>query len=341
MRTLAVCAAVLLLALPATALAESFESFGNAPLNRRPGWADGVLDVANLRSRVYTLWQGLAEMPTFFYQGDGRALNEAIGKFAAVKASRQLVLLPGRGKTHSFARKPIDFDWQLHLPTGKHAVLTAYVNAEAPRGRVDRKKAARWVADLDDDSFQTREAASRELEKLGAAAKPLLRETLKGRPSPEVRRRIGALLAKLKGFDAGDLEVPDGVPVVTANELLQARLKALSGSDETGAMYGLVELAPYSDKVVPALTARLAKGKGEYVRRAAADCLGRIGAGARSALPALKEGLGDPDRNVRAAFQAAIDRIEKARQEPGWAEEVKKRRAILKDLDEWKKARAK
>jgi hypothetical protein len=341
MKLRTVSAAVLLLALPATALALSFESFGNAPLGKQPGWAEGLLEVVNLDSRVYSLWAGEAATPTFFYQGEGPALNEAIRKFAAVKAAeRRLVLLPGRGKTFSFGRKPIDFDWRLHLLSGRHAVLTAYVTAEKPRGPLDRKKARKWIAELDDDSFETREAASRELEKLGAAARPLLRATLKGRPSPEVRHRINALLAKLQGHDVDDLEVPAGVTVVTANDLLEARLKDLSGAGETRAMSGLVELAPYSDKVVPALTARLKKGKSEYVRRVAASCLGSVGAGAKTALPALKAELGDPDPNVRSACRAAIDQIEKARPEPGWSKELEKRRAIFKDLDEWKKARS-
>jgi HEAT repeat protein len=252
-------------------------------------------------------------------------------KLIAVSAAVVLLAIP----------KPIDFDWRLHLPTGRHAILTAYINAEKPRGPLDRKKVQEWVAGLDDDSFATREAASRELEKLGAAAKPLLREVIRGRPSPEVRRRINALLAKLKGFDVDDLEVPDGVTVITAGDLLAAHLKDLSGTSETRALSGLVELAPYSDKVVPALTARLDKGKSAYVRLVAAHCLGRVGARAKTALPALKAGLGDPNPNVRTACRDAVAQIEKARDEPGWAAELKKRRAIFKDLDEWQKARRK
>jgi hypothetical protein len=340
MKVIALAAAAVLLALPAAALALSEEAFGNAPLPKQPGWPDGLLEVVNLESRVYSLWQGLGGTPTFFYRGDGRALNDAIRKLAAVKAvERRLVLLPGRGKIRSFARAPIDYDWKLHLSGGRLVIMTAYVNAPGPRGPLDRKKAQKWLAELDDDSFATREAASRGLEKLGAAAKPLLREALKGRPSPEVRRRVGALLAKLKGFDAGDLEVPGGVTVVTANELIGAHLKELSDAGEARAMYALVELAPYSEKVVPALTGRLGKGKYEYVRLAAAHCLADVGAGARTALPALRAGLGDPEPNVRTAFRAAIDRIEKARPAPGWDEELENRRAIVKDLDEWKKAR--
>jgi hypothetical protein len=129
---------------------------------------------------------------------------------------------------------------------------------------------------------------------------------------------------------------------LTPSDLFAEHFGNLSDTDLTRcnlAGHGLVELAPYSPKVVPALTALIEKGKSEYVRRVAASCLGRIGAGAKTALPALKGGLGDPDPNVRTAFQAAIGQIEKARAEPGWGEEVKKRLAILKDLDGWKKAR--
>jgi hypothetical protein len=351
MKVVAIAAAAALLALPAGALALRFESFGNAPLAKQPGWPEGVLDVINLPSRVYILSGDGPHL--YFFQGDVRALNEAIGKYAAVKApQRRLVLLPGRGKTHSFSRKPIDYDWQLDVPAGRYltvakskdAVLTAHINTQGPRGPLDRKKAAAWVRDLDDDSFDTREAATRALEKLGAAAKPLLRETLKGRPSPEVRRRITALLAKLKGFDVGDLEVPAGVQVVTASDLLAEHFADLKDPNPIRcrmAISWLGELAPYSDRVVPALVDVLAKGKHEDVRGSAAWSLGSLGGMARVALPALKRGLGDPNKNVRTLCQSAIGQIEKARDDPGWVEELKRRRAILEDLDAWKKARGK
>jgi hypothetical protein len=351
MKAVVTAAAALLLALPAAALALGEESFGNAPKLRQPDWAEGVLGVVNLPSRVYSVWVNGNE--SFYYQGGAGDLNDALRKYAAVKADqRRLVLLPGRGRTRSFHGKPVDFDWQLHVPSGiyravtksKHAVLTAYVNAERPRGPLDRKQAQGWLAQLDDDSFEKRQAASRALERLGAAAKPLLREALKAKPSPEARRRAEALLARLKGLDADDLDIPDGVTVVTAGDLLEEHLKGLSEPDPTRcglAMQGLSELAPYSDKVVPALIGMLKKDKNEYVRRVAAGCLGRVGEAARPALPALKEGLGDADKNVSAACQAAVQQVEKAKDEPGWADELKRRLAILKDLDELKKSRGK
>ena len=45
----------------------------------------------------------------------------------------------------------------------------------------------RWIADLDDDDFDTREAASTELAKWLPSAQPLLKERLADNPSPEVQ----------------------------------------------------------------------------------------------------------------------------------------------------------
>ena len=130
----------LLFVFPATVLALGMETFGNAPAVKQPGWAEGVIDVVNLKSRVYSQWVNGNE--SFFYRGNAQALNESIRKFAEVKDDvRRLILLPGSGRTHSFDRKPIDFDWQLHVPSGiyravakeKHAVMTVYVNSLKPR----------------------------------------------------------------------------------------------------------------------------------------------------------------------------------------------------------------
>jgi hypothetical protein len=52
----------------------------------------------------------------------------------------------------------------------------------------------RLIADLDSDDFPTRDRAARELERLGLAAAPALREALANRPSAEVRRQAERLL---------------------------------------------------------------------------------------------------------------------------------------------------
>src|SRR3979490_2564344 len=133
-----VCATAFLslyLALPATLLALGMETFGNAHAVEQHDWAGGVVDVVNLKSRVFSQWVNGNE--NFFYRGNAQALTEALRQYAAVKDDlRQLILMPRSGKTHTFDRKTVDFTWQLHVPSGiyksvtknSHPVMTVYVN---------------------------------------------------------------------------------------------------------------------------------------------------------------------------------------------------------------------
>jgi hypothetical protein len=61
----------------------------------------------------------------------------------------------------------------------------------------DPKRVARLIADLDHDAFARREKAAKELEDLGEAIEPALRDALAHAPSVEMRRRTEALIAKL------------------------------------------------------------------------------------------------------------------------------------------------
>jgi hypothetical protein len=65
----------------------------------------------------------------------------------------------------------------------------------AARGNVDAKRLERLIADLDSNRFATREQASKEIEKMGIAALPTLREHLK-QPTllQEARRRMERLI---------------------------------------------------------------------------------------------------------------------------------------------------
>jgi HEAT repeat protein len=128
---------------------------------------------------------------------------------------------------------------------------------------------------------------------------------------------------------------------LTVDDLLAVHLSGLKDPDATVcamAVQDLSTLASYSDKVVPALTTMLSNDKKEYVRRVAAACLACLGAQAKSALPALKAGLDDPDANLRTAFQTAIDQLETSRTAPTPDDEIKKNLLILKDINEFKKA---
>jgi WD40 repeat protein len=68
-----------------------------------------------------------------------------------------------------------------------------------PAAAPDPKRVAKLLADLEDERFEVRERASRELEALGGPAEPALRQALAGRPAAEARRRLTALLEKLAG----------------------------------------------------------------------------------------------------------------------------------------------
>jgi len=63
----------------------------------------------------------------------------------------------------------------------------------------DTKRIEQLIGDLDDDRFEVREKATKELVALGEFAVPLLHKALAGKPALEARRRLDALLDRLEG----------------------------------------------------------------------------------------------------------------------------------------------
>jgi WD40 repeat protein len=84
--------------------------------------------------------------------------------------------------------------WALaEQPAAAVALLEERLPKAARAG--DPARVARLIRQLDDDDFDKREEASRELDRLGGSAVPALHEALARGPSAEVRRRIRQLLA--------------------------------------------------------------------------------------------------------------------------------------------------
>jgi RNA polymerase sigma factor (sigma-70 family) len=75
----------------------------------------------------------------------------------------------------------------------------------------------RLIRELDDDRFEVREGASRQLAKRGEAVEPALRLALVRRPSPEVERRLKQLLSALAVQQQG----PEGLRHLRALEVLE------------------------------------------------------------------------------------------------------------------------
>jgi hypothetical protein len=99
--------------------------------------------------------------------------------------------------------------------------------------KLDPRRVAQLIADLDNDEFPVREKADAKLAKLGESAEPALRQALQSKPTLELRRRVKRLLARLeaeKGLDApwkpGELrwwraiQALEGIGTVEARQLL-------------------------------------------------------------------------------------------------------------------------
>jgi len=119
--------------------------------------------------------------------------------------------------------------WAL-LQSGKQGLefLQARLS-QAPDGQT----VARLIAQLDDDAFVVREKASAALARMGHVVRTPLKETLAKNPSPEVRRRLEAILGKLE--DKGDARLRGlrSVAVLTYADAPEARtlLQRLADKD--------------------------------------------------------------------------------------------------------------
>jgi len=147
------------------------------------------------------------------------------------------------------------------------------------------------------------------------------------------------LLEKVSDLDVSDLKVPKGVTIITVDDQVNAGLQALKDADSYArrlAAWDLRDLAPYSERVMPALANLLATDQDKYVRHVAADCLGGTGVQATFAVAVLKKGLEDPEANVRDACQKALERTAAFKTTPEREEQMRRERAIAKDINEFK-----
>ena len=101
-----------------------------------------------------------------------------------------------------------------------------------PQPDTRKPTVAQLIAQLDDDAFAKREQATRLLIERGAVSGPKLREVLRGKPSPEVRRRIARILRQLSD------------PPPTAADLRSVRaIAALARIDTPASRALLAEIA--------------------------------------------------------------------------------------------------
>jgi WD40 repeat protein len=86
--------------------------------------------------------------------------------------------------------------WRL---TADPAASVPFLQKHVRPAEVDATRIAKLLTALESDEFESREAASRELSKLGDLAEPVVRKSLAEKHSPEVHRRLQELVNKLDG----------------------------------------------------------------------------------------------------------------------------------------------
>jgi len=340
-------AAVLLV--PAAVHALATEQLGNAPVRPGLGFDAKLLDAVNVEERVY--WYEVNGNPTFFFKGGPKAVNAAIHRFLAIPAEkREIILLPGPGATQTFDKKPVVYDWALHVPMGlffggesevadTRATLMIHVTAPIPPPVAEAARVKEWIGELNSNDFKARERAAKELASVGPSAAPLIREALRSAPSAEARDRLERVLAGMTVEVRLDvLELPKDVPVLDVDVLLERSRRELSNEspDVRGyAASGLSSRYIPATEIVPDLEKVLTTEKHEYPLRCAMGSASHLGAAGKPLLPALRELLTSTDKNVRNAAQYAIDAIEKAKPDATPEAEAKQRAALRKEIREF------
>ena len=159
-------------ALAPRACALGMETFGNEPLaeGNYSDWK-GIMPIVNDKSRVYSWWVNGNEH--FFYKGTTKELNTALANFAKIEVEKhEVILRPGPGVAHTFERKEVPHNWELHINGGiskhvltldkgdqvwsKDPVLTIYTGGDIDLAKIEIPKG---VTVIDIPSLSKRIAA--------------------------------------------------------------------------------------------------------------------------------------------------------------------------------------
>jgi WD40 repeat protein len=177
------------------------------------GWGDVRLwELASGKERAR--YQGIAgDVCSLAFRPDGRALASGCGDTTVMIWDLSGRPLSGPVTKQALTSKELATLWDdlanmdaaqafraigtlTDSPDQAVALLTKSLQATAS---ADPKLIEQLIKDLDNDDFDTRDKASAELEKLGEAAEPVIRDAYKERQSAEAHLRLEVLLSKLDG----------------------------------------------------------------------------------------------------------------------------------------------
>lgn len=157
------------------------------------------------------------------------------------------------------------------------------------------------VQTLKDADPRLRRGAGEALEYMGSAAKPAVPDLLKIIQDPELSVQLQAALA-LAAIDPGQAQA---VPI-----LIKAASGSFAGSNETfRAIVSLGSFGRLAQPAVPLLLNLLSGSAHASTRVIAAGVLGKIRIGSDSELEIMARALKDSDRGVRAAVAGALGQL--------------------------------
>jgi RNA polymerase sigma factor (sigma-70 family) len=187
--------------LPAGAVAAAFSPDGRTLATATP---DGTMQLWEVGSwRVRTEFRGHRDWVTALtFAPDGRLLSGGLD--TTVLAWDVRPPRPAGGTTDAAwedlakpEAKPA-FQAQGRLLASPAEAVKLIAGKVKPVEAADVKRVAKLVADLDSADFATRERAARELGEIGQPATAALREAARKSESPEVRKRVADLLARIE-----------------------------------------------------------------------------------------------------------------------------------------------
>jgi len=109
-----------------------------------------------------------------------------------------------------------------------------------PVAAVDAQRVKKLLADLDSERFAVRDAATKELTAMGEQLEPALRRVLESKPSLEVRNRVQAIQASLRGVPSiptlrtlRAIRALEDIGTTEARQILRKLADGATGARET------------------------------------------------------------------------------------------------------------
>jgi len=175
-------------------------------------WADWLIirDSTTGRERAWLPPAHRGDLSALAFSPDGKLLATGGEDSEIILWDVKPLRTPGAPQLYTLPRRELARLWTdlaldgkpfdaVHYLLGDPEQAVPFLNEKL--GRIpaeDPERVRKWVGQLDDDDFETREKASEELGKLGKVAEAFLRPVLAGEPSQEMRRRIEKLLESAK-----------------------------------------------------------------------------------------------------------------------------------------------